>query len=30
MIQKRTNVSHMQCWLIRLAQSNWNKYTLSP
>lgn len=25
MIQKRINVSHMQCWLIRLAQSKWNK-----
>lgn len=25
MSQEQINISHMQCWLIRLAQSKWNK-----
>lgn len=23
--QEQINISHMQCWLFRLAQSQWNK-----
>ena len=25
MSQKEISISHMQCWLFRLAQSKWNK-----
>lgn len=25
MSQEQINISHMQCWLFRLAQSKWNK-----
>lgn len=25
MSQEQINISHMQCWLIRLAQLKWNK-----
>lgn len=25
MSQEQINISHMQCWLFRLAQSEWNK-----
>ena len=25
MSQEQINISHMQCWMFRLAQSRWNK-----
>lgn len=25
MSQEQINISHMQCWLFRMAQSKWNK-----
>lgn len=25
MVEERYNLSHMQCWLVRMAQKKWNK-----